>query len=87
MLWEYLLQGGARGDDLRDARRVSNAPHAGTSDFSGGCLLGVWTRKRGFSFFAETPVFPVVELGGLEPPTSSMPRKRAPSAPQPRVQR
>lgn len=26
----------------------------------------------------------LVELGGIEPPTSSMPRKRAPSAPQPR---
>jgi len=31
--------------------------------------------KKGFRQKAETPVFSMVELGGFEPPTSSMPRQ------------
>ena len=49
-------------------------------------LLGSFCKKQNrLRVKTPEPLICLVELGGIEPPTSSMPRKRAPSAPQPQI--
>ncbi len=47
----------------------------------------VGKKEKGLTRKPREPLLLLVELGGIEPLTSSMPRKRAPSAPQPRNDR